>query len=130
LRDGNNQLPAYPRLYRHTTETRSNRPISEDYGYPMTPRNRPLVLEKLKDWLHLRLFPYLTAGTLDELQSFVYKDTTPSPRAQDGCNDDRVMSLAIGVLLYGLYGETPYGARRRKKRTRNKYRQGPVKAGG
>lgn len=43
-------------------------------------------------------------GLLSECHTFVYAKTTPSPRAEDGANDDRVMALAIAMEMYRRYG--------------------------
>lgn len=124
LRDGNENLPAYPKMYRHKTFTRGNKPLSEEYGFPMTQKSRPQVLNELSSWLRQRLFPYMTAGHMDELGTFVYADTNPSPRAQEGCNDDRVMSLALAVEMYRQFGRHPDKRRTWKKR---KYTPSPTR---
>jgi hypothetical protein len=124
LRDGNKLLSPYSRLYRHTTFTKAGKPRSEDYGLPMG-ANRNQVLGELRSWIRQRLFPWLSAGHLDELASFVYKDTTPSPRAQDGCNDDRVMSLAIATEMFRQHGRHPDRGRRKWKKA--KYQPSPTR---
>lgn len=118
MRDGHGPLPPYQNLYRHTSYTAGKKPISEEYGMPMGPKNRSQVIEGLKEWVRLRLFPWLSTGTVDELGTFVYADTNPSPRAQQGTNDDRVMYLAIAVDLFRQFGSHP------AKRTRRKSRKG------
>lgn len=124
LRDGNENLPPYTNLYRHRKFTSGNRPIAEEYGIPMA-SNRPALLDYLKTLIRERHFPWLGDGTVAELGTFVYADTNPSPRAQDGCNDDRVMSLAIGCEMYRQFGEHPAKSRRWKK---TKYQGSPVRS--
>ena len=119
LREGVNGLPAYTNLYRHKKYTRSDKPISEDYGHPMGEQSRAEVLDGLKDWLRGRLFPWLSQGHVDELGTFVYADTKPSPRAQDGCNDDRVMSLALAVKMFREFGQVAHEIQLGLKETRD-----------
>lgn len=134
LRDGTREHPAYTNLYRHRTFTKGKQPIAEEYGFPMTGKSRTPALELLKTWVYQQQFPFLPLGHIGEMQTFVYKETTPSPRAQDGCNDDRVMSLAIAVEMYRQYGMGPKRAWKkifkRKKKGKSTYKAGPVKAGG
>jgi hypothetical protein len=129
LRDGNNLIRnPYPNLYRATKHTSMKRPQSQEYGVPMGPQNRGSVLDNLKNFVRLRFFPYLSRGTLDELSTFVYAETNPSPRAQDGTNDDRVMSLALAALLYAERGKRkfkPGGGRPWKKKA---YSPSPVRS--
>lgn len=123
LRDGTATMPAYSNLYRHTRFTSGAKPISQDYGLPMA-SNRPQIVQGLATLLRERLFPWMTAGHMSELGSFVYRDVAPSPRAQDGCNDDRVMSLAIAVEMYRQFGQRPDKRRTFKKRA---YRPHPIR---
>lgn len=124
LKDGNANLPPYNRVYRHKKYTRGDRPISDEYGMPMGAKLREQLLTNLKDWIRQRRFPWLSQGDVDELGTFVYRETNPSPRAQDGCNDDRVLSLAGCVELYRQYGDNPAGPRQVKKAA---YRPSPVR---
>ena len=107
LRDGIKGLPPYPQLYRHKREADQKRSKSSSFGFPMNAATRPQVIDGLKNALRDRLFPYMPSGHMGELGTFVYADTSPSPRAQDGCNDDRVMSLAIATDLYRQFGHRP-----------------------
>ena len=133
LRDGNREFPPYPNLYRNETVANSKRKVSDEFGFPMTKDSRPIVLELLRDLIYTRTFPFLTHDHIRELQTFVYKPEGEgaSPRAQDGTNDDCVMSLAMLGLLWKKYGDqpTPRAHRRRKTKSRG-YQRGPVKAGG
>lgn len=115
LRDGNDNLPPYARLYRHKKFTHGNKPVSEEYGHPMGEKNRQTVLENLRAAVRERRFPWLSSSHVLELGTFVYAETKPSPRAQDGCNDDCVMSLGLANQMYLEYGQRPERKRRWKK---------------
>ncbi len=125
LKDGHKGLPPYSNLYRHRDSTQGKKPITERYGMPMGPKNRPQIIDGLFDWLRLRLFPWLSSGCVSELGTFAYADTNPSPRALDGCNDDRVMMLGLTVEMFRQFGKAP--TRRRRKGT-TKYEPHPSRS--
>lgn len=124
LKDGNQNLPAYRRVYRHKKYTRGDRPIAQEYGFPMGVKLREQVLTNLKDWIRQRHFPWISAGDIQELGTFVYAETNPSPRAMAGCNDDRVISLALSVEMFRQFGRMPSRPLVVKK---SKYRGSPVR---
>lgn len=125
LKDGNQNLPPYTRVYRHKKYTRGDRPIADEYGMPMGAKLREQVLTNLKDWIRLRRFPWLSQGDLSELGTMIYCETNPSPRAMDGNNDDRVLSLAITVELFRQLGDDPAGHQKYRKAA---YRPSPVRS--
>lgn len=107
LRDGKEGRPPYPKLYRHRQASRPDFIENKPFGFPMTQKTRPLVLEGLERALRERLLPWVPHGLLTEIQTFVHAQTNPTPRAQDGCNDDRVMAASIAVELFRQYGTHP-----------------------
>ena len=122
LRDGRDGRPAYPKLYRHRQLDRGDQPTSKPFGFPMNLKTRPTVIEGLGEAIRERLIPRLDKELLQELQTFVYRTTNPSPRAQEGCNDDRVMALAIAVEMYRQRGTHPERDKRRATRPRKRAR--------
>lgn len=125
MRDGNENVPSYSNLYRHRKFTKGDKALSAEYGHPMGEGQRMSVLDGLKLALRTYQFPWLPASTVDELGTFVYKDTRPSPRAEDGCNDDDVMSLALAQEMYRQYGQRPD---KRRSRTKKPYVPSPVRS--
>lgn len=121
LRDGREGRPAYPRLYRHRQLDRGDQPEAKPYGFPMNMKTRPTVVEGLEEALREKLIPAIDRELLMELQTFVYRTTNPSPRAQEGCNDDRVMALAIALELYRQRGFHPDREKRRARRVKKPY---------
>ncbi len=111
LRDGLKGRKAYPRLYRHRPYDRSDRPQSQRLGFPMNAKTRPKVINELRTWLEEELIPQIPPGLHSECQTFVHRETKPSPRAQDGCNDDRVMAWAIAYELFSEFGEHQHDRR-------------------
>lgn len=116
LRDGYLGRPVYPNLYRHVDGTHGKRPMAEQYGMPMTVATRPAILASM--WKHLRdrVDAHLPAEAVSELGTFVYAETRPSPRAQDGCYDDIVMADSICVYMLDRHTPAVVAARSRPRR--------------
>jgi len=115
LRGSEFGLKPYANIYLHTKTMSRDRKQSGDYGFPMTSGSRGVVLERLRQWLYERRFPFLSESTVDELSTFIYRESGTSPRAMDGCNDDLVMSLALAVHAFEQLGEKPSEPVVRKK---------------
>jgi hypothetical protein len=126
LRDGHKGRKPYPKLYRHRSWDHPTRPTMNQFGYPMTAKTRPHVVAALREWINERLLPYLTPGVLRECRTFVHRETKPSPRAADGCNDDRVMSLGIALVMYGEFGDHEHD--RKKTNLKNIRKPKPTSA--
>lgn len=116
LRDGKDGRPAYPKLYRHRLANRPDFHEHKAYGFPMTSKTRPMVLAGLERAIREKALPWVDGESLHEYQTFVEHDSGTSPRAQEGCNDDRVMADAIAVEMYRQRGEHPDKVIRRAKR--------------
>lgn len=127
LRSDGDGLKAYGNLYQHIRPQDIARNFSGDYGFPMTQGTRGTVLEKLRLWLKQRKFPFLSPGHVDELSTFVYREAGTSPRAMDGCNDDRVISLALAVHLFTMLGEEPAQGMRKKRWRKQVYTPLPTR---
>lgn len=119
LRDGLKGRKPYARLYRYRGFERPDRPQAIRYGFPMNAKTRPKVINELRTWIEDELLEWIPPGLFDECRTFVHRDTKPSPRAQDGCNDDRVMAWAIALELYSEFGEFEHD---RKKTVLEKFR--------
>jgi hypothetical protein len=116
LRDGREGRPPYPKMYRHIMSSRPSLDVSKALGFPTNSKTRPQIINGLDKAIRERSLPYVTAGLLTEMQTFVYHDTGPSPAAQSGSRDDRVMACAIALEMYRLHGSHP--DRRAVKHTR------------
>jgi hypothetical protein len=125
LRDGKDGRPPYPNVYRHRHELRTDRLTQKTYGFPMTVKTRPLVIETLDRALREKALPWLDAEALSEYHTFVHASSNPSPRAQDGCNDDRVMADAVAVELFRQRGSVDRKRRRRDGEPRKRLAERP-----
>ena len=119
LRDGVKGRQAYTNLYRHMTGPDRGVQVRErqDFGYRMNTETRPLVINLLEAGIREQTLPWITPDLDGELRTFSVAKSLPSPRAQDGCNDDRVMSAAISLDLYRQFGRHPRKRKRPKPRS-------------
>lgn len=120
LRDGHKGRKPYPKIYRHRDQSRADLQEQKPFGFPMNQKTRPKVVAELSIWVRDKLFPYVTRGFLSEARTFVRRETGTSPRAADGCNDDRVMAWGIALEMYAQFGEHEHD---RKKRNREGFKK-------
>ena len=111
LRDGKKGMKPYAKLYRHSSEIRLERQVNATYGYPMTQRTRPIVINGLEQVIRERSLPAMPDGLIAECRTFVATPTLPSPRAQEGANDDRVIAAGIALEMYRRYGHHAHQTR-------------------
>jgi len=121
LRDGKRGRRPYPKLYRHVQDDRPDFKQNITFGFPITSKTRPLIINQLESAIRERTLPHIPEATLLECKTFVRQDTLPSPRAADTCNDDRVMSLAGALEMYRRYGFHEMDVRRARKREKKEW---------
>jgi hypothetical protein len=66
-------------------------------GFTMSQRTRPLCISKMISYINEKSVTINSKRTLDELRVFIWKNG--KAQAQNGYNDDLVMSLSIGMFL-------------------------------
>jgi hypothetical protein len=66
-------------------------------GFTTSQRTRPLVIAKMISYIHDKSVTIQSKRSMEELRTFVWKNG--KAQAQDGYNDDLVMSLGIGLFL-------------------------------
>lgn len=108
LRDGAQARPPYPasKLYQNRNEANRDKPESSNFGMPMDPKNRNLVINQIEKWVRERSLPYVTDDLHYEMTEFVEHDHGTTPRARDGSHDDLVMACAGALELFRRYGRT------------------------
>lgn len=88
----------YPRLHTRKVLDRLSRKWTDRTGFDTTVKTRRHILDTLEKTLREKEFGLYSLRAVSELATFVYgKDN--KPQAQDGCNDDLVMALAIAVTI-------------------------------
>jgi len=116
LRDGRKGRPHYPKLYRHAIADRPDQRLIANYGFPMNVKTRPQVINQIEQAIRERAIPALPRALIMECRTFVRAKTLPSPRAQDGANDDRVMAFGIALEMYRQLGTHERRVQRKPKR--------------
>ena len=104
LRDGRKGRPHYPKLYRHRIADRADAHELANYGFPMNQKTRPQVINQIEQAIRERTVPKLPRNLIMECRTFVRQQTLPSPRAQEGSNDDRVMAFGLALEMYRQLG--------------------------
>jgi hypothetical protein len=66
-------------------------------GFTTTSKNRPLMLERMRDFIESKVVTIRSIRLLEELRVFIWKNN--KQQAMQGYNDDLVMSFAIGLYL-------------------------------
>lgn len=121
LRDGKRGRKPYPKLYRHVQDDRPDFKQNITYGFPITTKTRPLIINQLEQAIRERSLPHLPSETILECKTFVRRETLPSPRAAEGTNDDRVMALCGALEMFRRYGVHPHDARSFRRVKRREY---------
>lgn len=88
----------YPRLYTRKVLDRLSKKWTDKTGWDTTQRTRAHMLDTLERCLREREFKLYSLRSVAELATFVYGKNN-KPQAQDGCNDDLVVALAIAVTV-------------------------------
>jgi hypothetical protein len=106
LRDGVSGRKPYTRLYRNEEgieETLDPRE-RDNFGYPINGATRPQMISQMEEWIREELCPWISPELDAELRTFSKQKTRPSPRASEGCNDDRVMAAMGSLEMYRRFG--------------------------
>jgi hypothetical protein len=79
-----------------------------DFGLLLTTKSREVVLSDLEEKLRSGRIRVNSSRTVDELLTFIIKEDTGKVQADDGYNDDLVMSLALAAhTMDELYKGSP-----------------------
>ncbi len=65
-------------------------------GFTMSAKTRPLVVSKMESYIREKVFVFRSKRLLEELRVFIWQNG--KAQAQNGYNDDLVMSLGIGLF--------------------------------
>lgn len=122
LRDGHEGRAPYPKIYRHRNYDDPRAREKAQLGFPMNEKTRGMVVAQLGEWVSKTLFPWLPRRFRVEARTFVRKDTRPSPRADDGSNDDSIMAWGIALAVFHRRGEYEHDRRRAQQRAFSKKR--------
>lgn len=88
----------YRKIYTRRIEDRLKKTWTDRLGWDTTTKSRAVALDTLNQVVREKEFKLNSPRAHTEMVSFVWQ-RDKAPEAQPGCNDDLVMSLAIGVVL-------------------------------
>ena len=88
----------YPSTYTRRVLDRLSKKFTDKVGWDTTANTRAHMLDTLYRVLNEREFGLYGVRSVNELATFVYGKNN-KPQAQDGCNDDLVVALAIAVTV-------------------------------
>ena len=88
----------YPSTYTRRIMDRITKKWTDKLGWDTTANSRAHMLDSLYRVLNEREFGLYGVRSVNELATFVYGKNN-KPEAQDGCNDDLVVALAIAVTV-------------------------------
>jgi hypothetical protein len=88
----------YPSTYTRKVLDRLSKKWTDKLGWDTTANSRAHMLDTLYRVLSEREFVLNGVRSINELATFVYGKNN-KPQAQDGCNDDLVIALAIAVTV-------------------------------
>ena len=74
---------------------------TKKFGWSTNAKTKPIMIDKLAQLIREGLIKIPSEYTVRELQTYVIEDDG-STNAVEGCNDDRVIALAIAVMMYNL----------------------------
>jgi hypothetical protein len=66
-------------------------------GFTTSVKTRPLMIEKFREYAHEKSCVIRSKRLVEEMKVFIWKNS--KPQAQDGYNDDLVMSFSMGLYL-------------------------------
>ncbi len=112
----------YPRLYKREVLDLEEPTETDKLGWYTGPQSRPLMLADMEEQIREDSLAIHSQGLISECLVFV-RDDTGKPAAQEGCNDDRVMAMAIAIQMNQLCpASKPISAEERRKREADRRR--------
>jgi hypothetical protein len=66
-------------------------------GFTTSVKTRPLMIEKFREYTHEKLCVIRSKRLIEEMKVFIWKNS--KAQAQDGYNDDLIMSFSMGLYL-------------------------------
>lgn len=101
LRNGQHDYTPYKNLYYKEVLDEQTKKLTKKFGWRTDARSKPLMIDKLAEMIRESLVTIPSEDTIRELQTFVIGEDGKMG-AVDGTNDDRVIALAIAVMMYSL----------------------------
>lgn len=95
------KYPAYRNLYYKEILDEASKKLTKKFGWHTDTKTKPIIIDKLAQVIREKTITIPSEDTIRELQTYVIEEDGKT-NAVEGCNDDRVMALAIAVMMYFL----------------------------
>lgn len=101
LRNGQGEYLPYRNLYFKEILDEASKKLTKKFGWKTDARSKPLMIDKLAEVIREELIGIYSEDTIRELQTYVIAEDGKMG-AVEGCNDDRVIALAIAFMMHNL----------------------------
>jgi hypothetical protein len=91
----------YRNLYYKEILDEASKKLTKKFGWHTDAKTKPVMIDKLAELIREELITIPSADTIRELQTYVIEEDGKT-NAVEGCTDDRVVSLAIAVMMYNF----------------------------
>lgn len=93
------QFRRYPSLFLEQDPDQLGDVPVEKPGWSTNKKTRPMLVDAIADGVNAKLLVLNDIPTIDELLTFVRDPKTGKPQGDEGCHDDRVLALGIGLAV-------------------------------
>jgi len=101
LSQGQKEYKPYRNLYYKEILDEQTKKLTKKFGWRTDAKSKPLMIDKLAEMIREHLITIPSEYTIRELQTYVIEENGKM-NAVEGCFDDRVVSLAIAIMMYTL----------------------------
>lgn len=101
LRNGQGEYTTYKNLYYKEILDEQSKKLTKKFGWHTDAKSKPLMIDKLAEVIREELIGIPCMDTIRELQTYVIEEDGKM-NAVEGCCDDRVIALAIALMMYKL----------------------------
>ncbi len=91
----------YRNLYFKEILDEVSKKLTKKFGWHTDTKTKPIIIDKLAQVIREDIISIPSEDTIQELQTYVIEEDGKT-NAVEGCTDDRVMALAIAVMMYFL----------------------------
>lgn len=105
LRNGqevnNIKYSPYRNLYYKEILDEASKKLTKKFGWHTDMKTKPIIIDRLAQVIREKAITIPSVDTIRELQTYVIEEDGKT-NAVEGCTDDRVMAIAIAVMMYFL----------------------------
>jgi hypothetical protein len=92
---------AYKNIYYKEVLDEQSKKLTKKFGWHTDSKTKPIIIDKLAQMIRENTITIPGMDTIRELQTYIIEEDGKT-NAVEGCTDDRVMALAIAVMMFTL----------------------------